>query len=142
MKPLMKQFFHKGLMAAAGGPVVLAIVYYFLERYGVVTTLSVGEVVRGILTVTLLAFIAGGAPVVYQMERLSLMAATLIHAGFLYADYILIYLFNGCLKHSLTPVLVFTLIFFAGYAVIGLFIFNGIKSNVARLNRNMGKDRA
>lgn len=142
MKPLMKQFFQKGLMAAAGGPVILAVVYYFLERYGVISALSVEEVVRGILTVTLLAFIAGGAPVVYQAERLSLMAATLIHAMTLYADYILIYLFNGWLKHSLTPVLVFTLLFFTGYAVIWLCIFKRIKGNVDRLNQNMGEGRA
>ena len=62
MKPLVKAFFQKGLMAAGGGPVILAIVYYFLEKYGVVASLSVGEAVRGILTVTLLAFIAGASP--------------------------------------------------------------------------------
>ena len=126
-------------MAAAGGPVILAIVYYFLGKYGVVGTLSVGEVVRGILTVTVLAFIAGGIPVVYQAERLSLMAATLIHALTLYADYILIYLLNGWLKNAGRPILVFTLIFFAGYGVIWLFIFKGVKANVERLNRNMSE---
>ena len=139
MKPLVKEFCRKGLMAAAGGPVILAVVYYLLERYGVLVSLSVGEVVRGILTVTLLAFIAGGIPVVYRAERLSLMAATLIHALTLYADYILIYLFNGWLKNAGTPILVFTLIFFAGYGVIWLFIFKGVKANVERLNRNMGE---
>lgn len=139
MKQLVKEFFKKGLMAAAGGPIVLAIVYFFLEKGGVITTLTVGEVVRGILTVTLLALIAGGIPVVYQAERLSLMAATLIHALALYADYILIYLFNGWLKHDLTPVLVFTVIFFAGYTVIWLFIFRGVKANVERINRDMGE---
>lgn len=138
MKPLVKKFFQHGLIAAGGGPVVLALVYYFLGKGGVVQSLSVGEVVRGILTVTLLAFIAGGIPVIYQSERLSLMAATLIHAVTLYADYILIYLLNGWLKRSLTPVLVFTLIFFAGYAVIWLFIFHGIKTNVKKLNQGIG----
>lgn len=142
MKPLVKAFFQKGLMAAGGGPVILAIVYYFLEKYGVIASLSVGEVVRGILTVTLLAFIAGGIPVVYQVERLSLMAATLIHAAILYADYILIYLFNGWLKYSHVPILVFTVVFFVGYAVIWLFIYKGIKANVERLNRSMGGKEA
>ena len=139
MKPLTKEFFQKGLMAAAGGPVILAIIYYFLEKYDVIASLTVGEVVRGILTVTLLAFIAGGIPVVYQMERLSLMAATLIHALVLYGDYILIYLFNGWLKSSATPILVFTVIFFVGYAVIWLVIFRGVKANVERLNQDVGE---
>lgn len=138
MKPLVKEFMKRGLMAAAGGPVILAIVYYFLGKYGVISALSVGEVVRGILTVTVLAFIAGGIPVVYQAERLSLMAATLIHALVLYADYILIYLFNGWLKYAKTPIAVFTVIFFAGYALIWLFIFHGIKTNVKKLNQGIG----
>lgn len=141
MKPLIKQFFQKGLMAAGGGPIILAIVYYFLGKAGVIVSLSVGEAVLGILTVTLLAFVAGGIPVVYQAEHLSLMAATLIHAFTLYADYILIYLLNGWLKHSLTPILVFTLIFFAGYTVIWLFVFKGIRDNVDRMNRSIeGKE--
>lgn len=138
MKPLVKEFCRKGLMAAAGGPVILAIVYYFLGKYGVISALSVGEVVRGILTVTVLAFIAGGIPVVYQAERLSLMTATLIHALVLYADYILIYLFNGWLKYAKPPIAVFTVIFFAGYALIWLFIFHGIKTNVKKLNQGIG----
>ena len=138
MKPLVKTFFRNGLIAAGGGPVILAIVYYFLGRSGVISSLSVGEVVRGILTVTLLAFIAGGIPVVYRAERLSLLAATLIHALVLYADYILIYLLNGWLKYAQTPILVFTGAFFAGYALIWLFIYRGVKANVERMNRQIG----
>lgn len=138
MRSLIKNFVRKGIMAAAGGPIILALVYYFLNRAGQLQSLGVEEVVRGILTVTILAFIAGGIPVVYQVERLSLMAATLIHALVLYGDYILIYLFNGWLKQAQTPILVFTLFFFAGYGVIWLFIFRGIKSNVEKLNQSMG----
>lgn len=138
MRSLIKNFVRKGIMAAAGGPIILALVYYFLNRVGQLQSLGVEEVVRGILTVTILAFIAGGIPVVYQVERLSLMAATLIHALVLYGDYILIYLFNGWLKQAQTPILVFTLFFFAGYGVIWLFIFRGIKSNVEKLNQSMG----
>lgn len=138
MKPLVKKFFRRGLMAAGGGPLILAIIYYFLKRYGIIESLSVEEVTRGILTVTLMAFIAGGIPVVYEAERLSLLWATLIHALALYADYILIYLFNGWLKRAQTPILVFTVIFFVGYAVIWLLIFTQTRANVERINRKLG----
>lgn len=137
MKELMKTFFRRGLMTAAGGPVVLAIVYYFLGRYGVIQSLSVGEAVRGILTVTLMAFVAGGIPVVYHTERLSLLWATLIHAVTLYADYLVIYLWNGWLVSAKTPILIFTIIFFGGYALIWLFIYKSVKANVERLNRTI-----
>ena len=139
MKPLTREFLKRGLLVAPGGPVVLAIVYYFLGRAGVITALSVGEVVRGILTVTVLAFIAGGIPVVYKSERLSLLAASLIHALVLYGDYILIYLFKGWLRYAKTPILVFTVIFVLGYGVIWLLIYRGIRANVEQINQNMGE---
>ena len=137
MKPLIKRFFQKGLPVAAGGPVILAVVYYFLGQYGVIENLSVGEVVRGILTVTVLAFMAGGIPVVYEVERLSRLAAALIHVLVLYADYILIYLMNGWLQYAKTPILVFTILFFVGFGIIWLFIYKGIQANVERMNREL-----
>lgn len=141
MKPLIQKCIRNGLFGAAGGPVILALVYYFLGRSSVIESVSVGEVVRGILTVSLMAFIAGGVSVVYEVERLGLLWATLIHALTLYTDYILIYLFNGWLKHAYVPVLVFTLVFFAGYAVIWLFIFVRTRTNVERMNRELGGKR-
>lgn len=139
MKELMKKFFLRGLMTAAGGPVVLAIVYYFLGRYGVIQSLSVEEVVKGILTVSFMAFVAGGIPVVYEAERLGLFWATLIHALTLYADYLIIYLWNGWLKSAQTPILVFTLIFFGGYGLIWLLIYKSVKAKVERLNKSVGQ---
>ena len=138
MRGLVKTFFRHGLMAAGGGPVVLAIVYACLAQAGVFEKLTAAEVVKGILTVTLLAFIAGGVPVVYQIERLSLLWATLIHAVVLYADYILIYLLNGWLERGWVPILVFTVCFFTGYALIWLCIFQRVRAKVARVNQSMG----
>lgn len=139
MKELMKKFFLRGLMTASGGPVVLAIVYYFLGRYGIIQSLSVEEAVKGILTVTFMAFVAGGIPVVYEAERLGLFWATLIHALTLYADYLIIYLWNGWLKSAQTPILVFTLIFFGGYGLIWLLIYKSVKAKVERLNKSVGQ---
>lgn len=139
MKQLVKKVVRRGLMTAAGGPVVLAIVYYFLGRYGVIQSLSVEEVIKGILTVTLMAFVAGGIPVVYEVERLGLLWATFIHALTLYADYLIIYLWNGWLKSAQTPILVFTLIFFGGYGLIWLLIYKSVKAKVERLNKSVGQ---
>lgn len=91
----------------------------------------------GILTVTLMAFIAAGITVIYQIERLPLFPATLIHGTVLYADYILIYLFNGWLKQQLIPILIFTAIFIAGYAFIWLIIYCVHKKAAEGLNRKL-----
>ena len=137
MKQYVFDFLKRGLMAAAGGPVVLAIVYGILGATGVVTTLTPGQVCMGILTVSLMAFIAAGINVVYEIEQLPLFTAILLHGAALYADYILVYLLNGWLKSELTSVLVFTGIFILGYALIWLIIYTVTKKSADRLNRKM-----
>lgn len=137
MKKHMIDFCKRGLMAACGGPVILAVVYFALGRAGVIQTLTPAEVCKGILTVSLMAFIASGVSVVYQIDRLPLTGAILIHSVVLYLDYILIYLWNGWLKRDLTPVLIFTLIFAVGYAFIWLMIYFSTRNNIEKLNKQL-----
>ena len=137
MKQYVFGFLKRGLMAAAGGPVVLAIVCGILGATGVITTLTPGQVCMGILTVSLMAFIAAGINVVYEIEQLPLFTAILLHGAALYVDYILVYLLNGWLKSELTSVLVFTGVFILGYALIWLIIYTVTKKSADRLNRKM-----
>lgn len=137
MKQFRKDFLFRGLMAAAGGPIVLAIVYGILGATGTVSSFSPREVCLGILTVTLLAFIVAGMTAIYQLERLPLTSAILIHGAALYAAYILIFLLNGWLKHQLVPIAIFTAIFVAGYAVIWLIVYTTIKRKTASINKKL-----
>ncbi|MBQ8783711.1 MAG: DUF3021 domain-containing protein [Clostridia bacterium] len=137
MKMFAKEFFKRGLVAAAGGPVVLAIVYAILGARGVISTLSVQAVCTGILTVTLLAFIAAGSGAVYKVERLSVFAAALIQGALLYCDYLLIYLLNGWLKSQAVPVAIFSGCFVAGYLIIWLIVYNVTKKSTDKLNSQL-----
>lgn len=139
MKQHMIEFLKRGLMAAFGGPLIMAIVYAILGAQGIITSLTPGEVCKGILTSGFMAFIAAGISVIYQIERLPLFYASLIHGVVLYADYILIYLVNGWLKSQLVPILVFTGIFIAGYAVIWVIINLTVRSTVENLNGKLSK---
>ena len=141
MKRFLKEFCLRGLCFSVGGPVVLAIVYLINDAAGIVTVLDPGDVTQGILTVSLLAFIASGITVIYQIERLPLMAAIAIHGGVLYLDYILIYLLNGWLQSRLVPVLVFTGIFLLGYGLIWLAIYAGIRKKTQELSRKLPANR-
>lgn len=134
MKQFLKNFVKQGLVAAWGGPVILAIIYAILEACGVVETLSVQEVVRGILSSAVMAFIAAGIPVVYRQEKLPLATAILIHAGVLYLDYLIFYLMNSWLKNDAAPILIFTAIFFAGFALIWLMIWQVTRRQVKQMN--------
>ena len=139
MKKFLSVFFLRGLLAAAGGPVVLAIVYGILGAAGVVESFSPGEVCMGILTVTLLALIAGGMTAIYQLEQLPLLSAILIHGAGLYLAYILIYLLNGWLRRQLVPILIFTAVFLVGYALIWLIIYRFTKADTDKVNRKLNQ---
>lgn len=137
MKKFVLEFLRRGLVVAAFGPVVLAVVYGVLGAAGVLESLTPAEVCRGILTITLLSFIAGGMTAVYKLERLPLLSAALIHAGVLYLDYLLIYLVNGWIRRSLTVIGIFTLCFVVGYALIWLGIYVGTRAKTEQLNRKL-----
>lgn len=136
-KEYIFEFLKRGLMAAAGGPVVLAIVYGILGYAGVVESLTPQEVATGILTVTLMAFIAAGITMVYQVERLPLISAILLHAGVLYADYLMMYLLNSWIPRDLTAIGVFTAIFVVGYALVWLCIYLCIRSKTDDINKKL-----
>lgn len=140
MKRFGKEFLLRGLLAASGGPVVLAIVYGILGATGTVSHFSPREVCLGILTVTLLAFTVAGMTAIYQLEQLPLISAILIHGAGLYAAYILVYLLNGWLKQQLIPIAIFTAIFIAGYAVIWLIIYSVTKSKTQQINKKLQAD--
>ena len=135
MKKFLSDFLLRGLLAAAGGPVVLAIVYGILGATGEVSSLSPGEVCMGILTVTLLALFVGGMSAIYRVERLPLANAIMIHGAALYVAYIMIYLINGWLKQQLIPIVTFTIVFIVGYAIIWLCIYLHTKARTQKINR-------
>ena len=134
MKPFIKGFLLRGLIAAGGGPVILAIIYAILGESGVIVSLTPREVCLAILSITALAFIVAGMGAIYQVEELPLMGAILIHGAALYFSYILIYLINGWLQQRLLSILIFTGIFIAGYVLIWLIIFLSSRIRTRRIN--------
>ena len=130
----MKEFCKRGLMACAGGPVILAIIYGLSDG---ALDLQASKVCIEILTITLMAFIAAGITTVYQVEQLPLLWAILLHGGILYVDYLGIYLLNGWLKAS--TIAIFSAIFVAGYTLIWLIIYFATSRNTKQINQKIGK---
>ena len=135
MKKFVLEFLRRGLIASGIGPIVLAIVYLILQKTNAVEMLSVNQVCIGIFSITALAFIAGGMNAIYQIERLPLMVAILIHGGILYISYLVTYLLNDWIDFGALPIVVFTAIFVVGYIVIWAIIYSIIKRNTAKLNK-------
>ena len=134
MKKFLASFTLRGLVAASGGPVILAIVYGAIGATGDVTALTPKEVCLGILTVTVMAFIAAGITAIYQTERLPLMSAILIHAAVLYFDYLIMYLINSWIPRNLSAIGIFTAIFAVGFALVWVIIFLVEKRKADQIN--------
>ena len=135
MKKHIKAFLTRGVFAAGIGPLVLAIFYLIIARAANVQTLNIEEVCIGIFSLTVLAFIAGGMNFIYQIERLPLMAAILIHGVVLYFTYLLTYLINDWLEWGIIPVVVFSIIFVIGYFIVWVIIYTVTRHNTLKINR-------
>lgn len=138
MKKIVLEFLKRGTVAAAGGPVILAVVYGILGATGSVVALTPGEVCLGVLSVTVMAFIAAGITAVYQAEQLPLPSAVLIHAGVLYLDYLVMYLLNRWIPRSGDAISIFTAIFAAGFALVWLIIWLVNRHIAHKLSSKLG----
>jgi CHASE2 domain-containing sensor protein len=142
MKKFVLDFIRRGLIGCGFGPLVLAILYGILEHQGLLETLPVRQVCMAIFSISALAFIAGGINAIYQLERLPLMVAILIHGAVLYGSYLVTYLLNDWLEWGPVPVMFFTGIFVVGYLAIWAVIYRVIRRNTARVNEVLKRQQA
>ena len=134
MKKTVLEFLRRGLAACGFGPFVLVVLYLILKRNVGLETLTVDQVCVGIVSLSVLAFAAGGMNAVYQIEQLPLAVAILIHGGVLYISYLATYLINGWLMQGAKPILVFTVAFVLGYIGVWAVIFFITKKRTERVN--------
>ena len=137
MKKLISAFVLRGLIAMGFGPIVFALVYTILKQFAVVDALTVEQICIGIFSLSALAFISGGMNAIYQLERLPLLLAILIHGFVLYLCYLATYLINDWLDYGVLPIIVFTAIFVIGYIVIWVVIYSIISKNTAKINEKL-----
>lgn len=139
MKKHVKKFCVRGFMFAWGGPVIVAIVWLALQSAGVITNLTVNEAALGIVSSAVMAFVAAGISIIYEIESLPKAFAGLIQMTVLYLDYLGCYLLNGWIPAY--AIWLFTAIFVAGFIVIWLGIYIPIRMKVSKMNKLMNKSR-
>lgn len=133
MKAFLKEFLKRGFISAWGGPFVLAIIYFIVGKLENVQSIPIDEVSLGILSITFMAFTAGGITAIYQNDFLPIASSILIHAAVLYFDYLIMYLLNDWLPRS--EIGLFTAIFVAGFAIIWVIIYFCSKRKIDSLNK-------
>lgn len=137
MKEFVKDFVRRGLLAAVGGPMILALVYLCLGASGTVQSVEIPRLAREIVSASLMAFIAGGISGIYAVEMLPFATASLIHLAVMYLDYIIFYLMNGWIQKSFSGIAIFSAIFIAGFFVVWLLIYFGIKRQIKKMNEQI-----
>ena len=135
MKKFVMEFIRRGMIACGLGPIILAIVYLIIQNHANVETLTVNQVCMGIFSLSALAFIAGGMNSIYQIERLPLMVAILMHGSVLYISYLGTYLLNGWLGEGAIAIWFFSIIFVVGYFAIWAIIYSIIRRNTEKINQ-------
>ncbi|MDO4198863.1 MAG: DUF3021 domain-containing protein [Erysipelotrichaceae bacterium] len=135
MKNYVKNFCSRGMSWSWTGPVILSIVALFFKFTGNELTFTTDEMVLAILSSLVLAFVATGISIVYEIETLPKATAGLIQGAVLLADYLVVYLINGWLP--LDQIWIFVLSFIAGFAIIWFIIYISIKNRIAKVNSKL-----
>ena len=137
MNKYVKEFFHRGLMFSGFGPIILGIVYFILSKTINNFTLSGGEVLSGIISTYLLAFVQAGATVFNQIENWGISKSLLCHLLTLYVAYSLCYVVNTWIPFEPKVLLIFTVIFMAIYFIVWGIVYSIVKTTSKNLNAKL-----
>ena len=135
MNKYLKEFFHRGLIFAGFGPVILGIIYAILEKTVENFSLDGIEILIAIISVYILAFVQAGATVFNQIESFSVPKSLLCHLSSIYVVYVLCYLVNRWIPFDLNFVIIFSLIFFVVYFVVWGIVYFSVKIVSKKLNK-------
>ena len=137
MNKNLKQFLHIGFIFGGFGPLVLGIVYFFIGL-NIDLSLTGTEVLLGIISTYIIAFVHAGSSTFHKIENWSALKSLGIQLTLLYFSYLFFYLVNSWLTFSWIPIIIFTLIFAICYLIIWLIVYLIIKNATQKLNEKLG----
>ena len=137
MNRYVKEFFHRGLMFGGFGPIILGIIYLVVSKTVEDFSLSAEEVLLGIVSIYILAFLQAGASVFNQIEHWPLPKSVFFHFTTIYVAYVLCYLLNSWIPFVPEVLLIFTAIFVVGYFVIWITVYICVKAASKKMNTKL-----
>ncbi len=137
MNRYLKEFLHRGLVFAGFGPIILGIIFFILEKTIDEFSVSGGQILLGIVSTYILAFVQAGASVFNQIEHWSLPKSLLCHFGMLYAVYVICYILNSWIPFEWEVIGIFTAIFAVGYFIIWFTVYFIVKATGKKLNATL-----
>ncbi len=137
MNTYVKRFLHRGLIFGGFGPIITAIVFYFLSLSLSDFALTGGQILIATVSTYLLAFVQAGASIFNQMEHWPIAKSLGCHFGTLYVAYSLCYVANSWIPFKPMVLAIFTGIFAAVYAVVWLTVYVCVRITRNRLNSKL-----
>ena len=137
MNKYVKEFLHRGLMFSGFGPIIFGIIIFIVSKTTDSFILEAGEVLIGIVSTYLLAFIHAGASVFNQIEHWSTGKSLLCHLSTLYVAYSLCYVANTWIPFEPKVLLFFTAIFMTIYFVVWGIVYFSIKATSKNFNAKL-----
>ena len=138
MNKYLKGFLLRGMMFGGFGPIILGIIYFILSKTINEFSLDGSEVLLGIVSTYLLAFVQAGVSVFNQIEHWSVPKSLFCHFGSLYAVYVFFYVVNSWIPFEWGVIGIFTAIFVVTYFIIWLTVYFVVKSTKKKLNSVLG----
>lgn len=137
MNKYVKEFLHRGLMFGGFGPIVLAIIYFVISKTVEDFSLSGSEVMLGIISIYLLAFVQAGVTVFNQIEHWSTVKSLFCHLTTLYLAYSLCYVANTWIPFEPKVLLIFTMIFMLVFFVVWGIVYFAVRATSKNLNAKL-----
>ena len=137
MNKYVKEFIHRGLIFGGFGPVILGIIYFILSKTVDGFMLSGLEVMIGIISTYLLAFVHAGASIFNQIEHWGISKSLLCHLSILYVAYSLCYVINTWIPFEPKVLLIFTAIFMVIYFVVWGIVYLSVKATSKSFNAKL-----
>ena len=137
MNKYIKEFLHRGLMFGGFGPIILGIIYAILQMHDESFTLNGMQILVGIVSIYLLAFVQAGASVFNQIESFSLPKSLLCHLSVLYVAYVICYLVNNWIPFQSKVLVIFTVIFLVVYFAVWFSVVLILKATSRKFNEKL-----
>lgn len=138
MKKYLKEFLKRGLMFGGFGPIIMAMIYFIIEKTAGLT-LNGGEAFVAVISTYLLAFVQAGASVFNQIEHWPITKSLACHFVTLFVAYTACYLLNSWIPFEISVILIFAAIFILSYFIIWTIVYLATKSASKRLNAQINK---
>ncbi len=137
MNKYVKEFLLRGLMFSGFGPIIFGIIIFIVSKTTDSFILEAGEVLIGIVSTYLLAFVHAGASVFNQIEHWGIGKSLLCHLSTLYVAYSICYVINTWIPFEPKMLLLFTVIFMVIYFVVWGIVYFTIKATSKKFNAKL-----